>query len=170
MTRKGGRYLGLCPFHNEKTPSFTVNPERQSFYCFGCHATGDAFDFVQLFYNLSFREACSWLSQRYGISQDITPAARLEARKAIRQRQVDKQREGFGMGIIKAEYDRLCNLERQIYRIIAGIRTESDLDKPEVIAALQNQAHLENFLDRWLDKDTDDATRYEMALISRGVF
>ena len=46
LRRAGRSYKGLCPFHSEKTPSFTVDPERGFFYCFGCHAGGDVFDFL----------------------------------------------------------------------------------------------------------------------------
>ena len=46
LERAGQNYKGLCPFHQEKTPSFTVNPGKQFYYCFGCHATGDVFSFV----------------------------------------------------------------------------------------------------------------------------
>ncbi len=53
----GSNFQAVCPFHNEKTPSFNVNPQRQIFHCFGCHAGGDAIKFVMLYDNLSFPEA-----------------------------------------------------------------------------------------------------------------
>ncbi|MBZ5578399.1 MAG: DNA primase [Acidobacteriia bacterium] len=61
------RYTGLCPFHNEKTPSFSVNVSRQFYYCFGCHATGDMLKFVQEIEHVSFYEALKSLSERYGV-------------------------------------------------------------------------------------------------------
>ncbi|MFA6033533.1 MAG: DNA primase, partial [Myxococcota bacterium] len=67
--RKSGRnHLGLCPFHQEKTPSFTVNAEKQIFYCFGCHKGGTAFDFLKEKEGLSFPEAVRELARRAGIA------------------------------------------------------------------------------------------------------
>jgi DNA primase len=67
LKKQGNRYLGLCPFHNEKTPSFTVDPERQLFYCFGCQAGGNLFGFVQKRDNLTFVEAVRQLADQAGI-------------------------------------------------------------------------------------------------------
>ena len=61
------RYTGLCPFHSEKTPSFSVNASRQFYYCFGCHATGDVLKFVMEIEHVSFYEALKDLSERFGI-------------------------------------------------------------------------------------------------------
>ncbi len=63
----GSRMKGLCPFHDEKTPSFSVDPGRQLFYCFGCQAGGDTFKFVQLYEKLSFPEAVEALARRWGV-------------------------------------------------------------------------------------------------------
>lgn len=68
LRRAGSAYKGLCPFHEEKTPSFTVSPLRQTFKCFGCGAGGDVFSFVQLKENLGFPEALRLLADRAGIS------------------------------------------------------------------------------------------------------
>ncbi|HEY2012891.1 MAG TPA: DNA primase, partial [Bryobacteraceae bacterium] len=66
--RKAGRnYQGLCPFHNEKTPSFSVSAERQFYYCFGCHAKGDVINFVMEIEKVSFYEALKSLAERHGI-------------------------------------------------------------------------------------------------------
>ncbi|MBP9989334.1 MAG: DNA primase [Ruminococcus sp.] len=66
--RKAGRLLkGLCPFHNEKTPSFTVYPDSQSFYCFGCGAGGEAINFIRLAENLDYAEAVKLLCERAGM-------------------------------------------------------------------------------------------------------
>jgi DNA primase len=67
LSRKGNRYWGLCPFHAEKTPSFSVTPERNMFYCFGCHAGGDIFSFVMKRDGLNFREALEMLAARAGV-------------------------------------------------------------------------------------------------------
>ena len=61
LKRKGRLYGGLCPFHSEKTPSFYVYPDTQSFYCFGCQAAGDAISFVKKINNISSGEAIKML-------------------------------------------------------------------------------------------------------------
>lgn len=67
LSRKGNRYWGLCPFHQEKTPSFSVTPDKNMFYCFGCHAGGDIFSFVMKRDGLDFKEALELLAARAGI-------------------------------------------------------------------------------------------------------
>ncbi|HEX9639668.1 MAG TPA: DNA primase [Acidobacteriota bacterium] len=67
LRKRGTRYLGLCPFHREKTPSFSVNPELQLFHCFGCKAGGDVFKFVERIENLDFPEALRSLAERAGL-------------------------------------------------------------------------------------------------------
>lgn len=67
-----GRSLkGLCPFHSERTPSFTVDPEKQLFHCFGCGQGGDAFAFLMKIESLSFPEAVAWAGQRCGITVEL---------------------------------------------------------------------------------------------------
>ena len=68
MKRRGDNYFGLCPFHNEKSPSFSVSASKQMFYCFGCGAGGNVFAFVMQYENLSFPEALSFLAERAGIT------------------------------------------------------------------------------------------------------
>ncbi|MGI6550035.1 MAG: DNA primase [Syntrophomonadales bacterium] len=67
LSRRGNRYWGLCPFHSEKTPSFSVSQERQLFYCFGCHQGGNVFTFLRNHDKLEFREALQYLANRAGI-------------------------------------------------------------------------------------------------------
>lgn len=64
LKQKGRRYWGLCPFHNEKTPSFSVDPEAQMYYCFGCHEGGTAIQFVMQLERLEFLEAVGMLAER----------------------------------------------------------------------------------------------------------
>lgn len=73
LKRSGRRYTGLCPFHSEKTPSFTVNPELGFFYCFGCHAGGDVFDFVMRLEGVPFPVALTELAGRAGVPLPQTP-------------------------------------------------------------------------------------------------
>lgn len=67
LKRAGANFQAICPFHNEKTPSFNVNPQRQTFHCFGCQAGGDAIKFVMMYDNLNFPEAARKLADRSGI-------------------------------------------------------------------------------------------------------
>ncbi len=67
LRKRGSTYVGLCPFHNEKTPSFTVYPDTQSFYCFGCGAGGDTVGFVKKIENLDYIDAVKALAQRAGM-------------------------------------------------------------------------------------------------------
>ncbi|MEG1943294.1 MAG: DNA primase, partial [Angelakisella sp.] len=67
LRRRGRNLTGLCPFHSEKTPSFTVYPENQSFYCFGCGAGGDIISFIKRIENLDYIEAVRFLAQRAGM-------------------------------------------------------------------------------------------------------
>ncbi len=77
LKKAGKNYLGLCPFHSEKTPSFTVSPEKQIFHCFGCGAGGNVFKFVMRQDGLSFPEAVRMIARRCGVEmpeKDLTPA------------------------------------------------------------------------------------------------
>lgn len=67
LRRSGNRYIGLCPFHSEKTPSFFVNPQMQLYHCFGCGAGGTVIHFIEHIENLDFVEAVKFLAQRAGI-------------------------------------------------------------------------------------------------------
>lgn len=67
LQKKGSSYMGLCPFHNEKSPSFSVSASRQIFHCFGCGAGGNAFTFVMEYENYTFVEALKYLAERSGV-------------------------------------------------------------------------------------------------------
>lgn len=87
LTRKGSSYFGLCPFHNEKTGSFSVSGGKQMYYCFGCGAGGNVFTFLMQYENFTFGEAMQSLAERVGIdlpSQELTGAKKREAdRRAL---------------------------------------------------------------------------------------
>ena len=88
LQRKGKNYWGLCPFHSEKTPSFTVNPEKQMFYCFGCNVGGNIFSFLIKKENWSFVESVQSLASRYGVSLP-------EKEQSPREREENRQRRRF---------------------------------------------------------------------------
>lgn len=79
LKKRGKNYFGCCPFHHEKTPSFSVNPEMQIFHCFGCHAGGNVFTFTMRMENVTFPEAIKLLAQRAGI---IIPESEVDSSKA----------------------------------------------------------------------------------------
>lgn len=86
LKRRGKIFFGLCPFHSEKSPSFSVKADNQFFYCFGCHAGGDVFTFISKMENLSFKESVEFLAERANIklptlnNHDTDPQARLKER------------------------------------------------------------------------------------------
>ena len=67
LQKKGSTHFGLCPFHNEKTPSFSVSGSKQMYFCFGCHAGGNVFTFLQKYENMSFPEAVRFLAEKTGV-------------------------------------------------------------------------------------------------------
>ena len=67
LKRSGRNYFGLCPFHNEKSPSFSVSPDKQIFHCFGCGVGGNVFTFISKIEGIGFKEAIENLADRAGI-------------------------------------------------------------------------------------------------------
>ena len=74
LSKKGNKYWGLCPFHSEKTASFSVSPDRQMYYCFGCHKGGGAINFVMEVEGLGFVDAVDVLAKRAGLQMPETAA------------------------------------------------------------------------------------------------
>ncbi len=93
LVRKGAYHFGLCPFHKEKSASFSVSQERQGFYCFGCGAAGNVFTFLMKLENYTFLEALSFLANRAGYKlpeKTSTPAAKKNAQLRERLYEVNK--------------------------------------------------------------------------------
>lgn len=82
LKRAGTNLKGLCPFHSEKTPSFTVNPDRKTYHCFGCGEGGDVFSFMMNFHRLNFSEALKELARKYQVTLPEKPLNPLELEKA----------------------------------------------------------------------------------------
>ena len=94
LQKKGSTYFGLCPFHNEKTGSFSVSPNKQMYYCFGCGAGGNVFTFLMQYENYTFTEAMQVLADRAGIElpkQEMTGAQKREADKRTKLREINKE-------------------------------------------------------------------------------
>ncbi len=95
IRRSGAQLLGRCPFHADKTPSFSVNPAKQVFHCHGCGAGGDVFEFVRLRLQCGFRDSVAHLAERAGISLDgFRPSPELRELVA-RKREEESERQSF---------------------------------------------------------------------------
>ena len=134
LSKQGKSYFGLCPFHSEKTPSFSVEPERKIYNCFSCGEKGNAITFLQKLDNMSFIEAIETLADRAHVTIDVSPYKKenpnkkyfdinleaknfykfylastkqgLEAKEYLKQRGIDDSIiEKFELGLSATEYD-----------------------------------------------------------------
>ena len=94
LQKKGNTYFGLCPFHNEKTGSFSVSPHKQMYYCFGCGAGGNVFTFLMQYENFTFGEAMQTLADKVGVDlpkQEMSAAQKKEADRRARLLEINKE-------------------------------------------------------------------------------
>lgn len=94
LQKKGNTYFGLCPFHNEKTGSFSVSPHKQMYYCFGCGAGGNVFTFLMQYEGFTFVEAMQTLADKAGITlpkQELSTEQKKEADKRVRLLEINKE-------------------------------------------------------------------------------
>src|SRR6202008_3599845 len=85
LKKRGTNYLGLCPFHNEKSPSFTVSPAKEIYKCFGCGRSGNTISFLMEHEKYSYVEALRWLAARYNVEveeKELSPEARQQQQVA----------------------------------------------------------------------------------------
>src|SRR5450631_152322 len=85
LKKRGANYLGLCPFHNEKTPSFTVSPAKEIYKCFGCGRSGNTISFLMEHEKYSYVEALKWLANRYNVEveeTELSPELRIQQQVA----------------------------------------------------------------------------------------
>ncbi len=108
LKRAGSNYNGLCPFHSEKTPSFTVFPDNQSFFCFGCEAGGDAFTFIMRMENLDYKGSLEFLAKRAGVD---LPTDGRDERPGVSRKRV------FEMNLAAARFWRECLFDPVIGRV-----------------------------------------------------
>ncbi|MBK1613713.1 DNA primase, partial [Rubrivivax gelatinosus] len=99
LKRGGANFMGLCPFHAEKSPSFSVSPSKQFYYCFGCGASGDAIRFLMEHQGLSFIEAVRDLAQRVGMQ---VPEEQLSPEELVRRDQLRERRLSLGEVLVRA--------------------------------------------------------------------
>ena len=94
LQRKGGSHFGLCPFHNEKSPSFSVSRSKQMYYCFGCGAGGNVFTFLMEYEHYTFQEAIKELADRAGVQlPEIEYSAEMKQRESRRARLLEVNKE-----------------------------------------------------------------------------
>ncbi len=91
LKRTGNNYMGLCPFHNEKTPSFSVSAEKQFYHCFGCGEGGDVVSFMMKYHHLSFIEAVTQLAERGGINLELEKKSQKSKKEYERQYEMNKE-------------------------------------------------------------------------------
>ncbi len=106
LTKKGSTYFGLCPFHNEKSPSFSVTPAKQMYYCFGCGQGGNAFTFVMKHENMTFTEAVKHLADKAGVDlpeQEYSPEERKRADMRTQLLEIHKEAALYFHRLLKSE-------------------------------------------------------------------
>ena len=140
LQKKGSTYFGLCPFHNEKTGSFSVSPNKQMYYCFGCGAGGNVFTFLMQYENYTFTEAMQVLADRAGIElpkQEMTGAQKREADKRTKLLEINKE---------AAKY---------FYKLLRSPRGEKAYAY-FTLAAEQGNVYAAYFLEHWNDMPHPD--------------
>ena len=106
LQKKGSTYFGLCPFHNEKTGSFSVSPAKQMYYCFGCGAGGNVFTFLMEYENFTFPEAMQALADRAGVDlpkQELSGEAKRESDKRSRLLEINKEAGKYYYTLLRSE-------------------------------------------------------------------
>lgn len=106
LTKKGSTYFGLCPFHNEKSPSFSVTPSKQMYYCFGCGQGGNAFTFVMKHENMTFTEAVKHLAEKAGVDlpeQEYSPEEKRRADIKTQLLEIHKEAALYFHRLLKSE-------------------------------------------------------------------
>jgi len=148
LKKHGQNYFGGCPFHDEKTPSFSVSPSKQMFHCFGCGAGGDVIEFVMRYHNLDFQGALQYL----GI-EDQTPKTKKHIKRSTRKRKHNIRR----LQRVEAAY---INFDEWItaysWQLIRLIKITKDLLKIMTFDELQQIDGVLKKLSVW---------RYHLALI-----
>ena len=141
LERRGGKYWGCCPFHQEKTASFTVSPDKGFFYCFGCQTGGDAISFVQKIENLQFKEALSSIAGKYGIPEPE------EHKSPFRKEQDQKSKDVYKLNGLAKDYFVAC-LNKTVFgkKVFAYLRgrgiDEKTIEAFSLGAALQGNDRL----------------------------
>lgn len=143
MQKKGSSYFGLCPFHNEKSPSFSVSPGKQMYYCFGCGAGGNVFTFVMNYENFTFAEAVKLLADKAGV-----PIPELEYTEEM------KQKEGKRARLLEA------NKEAAKYFFYQLRAKNGEIGHRYLTGRELSEETIKKFGLGFANKTSDDLTRY----------
>lgn len=106
LQKKGTQYFGLCPFHNEKTGSFSVSPQKQMYYCFGCGAGGNVFSFLMAYDNMTFKEAVEELAPKCGVTlpqRELTYQEKRLADKKSRLFEINKEAANYYYKMLRSD-------------------------------------------------------------------
>jgi DNA primase len=163
------KMTGKCPFHKEKTPSWSGRIKDNRWYCFGCHLHGDQIDLVARYLKLDTGEAINLLANHLGISRYVTPEEKMMARQAIEARRQAKLRKEAETSIIHEQYARLCSLERMIFRVLNTVNKEEDLKRTEVVAAVALKDRIGFYLDSFLCNSEQDNLELAQILMKRDI-
>ena len=134
LQRKGGNLFGLCPFHNEKTPSFSVSPDKQIYHCFGCKKGGGVINFIMDIENLTFPEAVRFLAKRANLP--VPEEEEQSGADKLRRRVLDLNRDAA-----RWYYDLLCSPE--------GAAVQAYLDKRQIRKSIAVRFGMGASPDRW---------------------
>lgn len=156
LRQSGGRFVGHCPFHSDKTPSWSGRIKDGRWYCFGCNLRGDQIDLVARYLNLDTGDAIKMLTDHLGISKDVTPETKAATRKAILKKQQERAQKELDAAKIREQYKRLCCLERSVHKVLSSIQTEQDLDRPDVVAAFAVKERIGFYLDSFLSNSEQE--------------
>ena len=151
LQKRGSTYFGLCPFHNEKTPSFSVSPGKQMYYCFGCGADGDVIDFTARLYDLSPKEAAEKLAQDFGLAYDSQAPPR---RRHVRQKsEAQKFKEDRDHAFrVLADYFHLLRKWETDYTP----KTPEENPHPRFMEAIQKKDYVGYLLDFFLENSPEE--------------
>ena len=118
LKKRGRSMWGLCPLHDDRTPSFTVDPEKQRFKCFGCGAGGDVIDFIQRLHSLDFKDALKHLGMTPGKPPQVDPR---ERRKRELLRDFERWR--------RDAYNERCDLVNDVWRVLRSCKDMGEIEK-----------------------------------------
>jgi len=171
-TKKGSKTWSLCPFHQEKTPSFSMDEEKNKAHCFSCHWSGDRIDMWLAANGLTIRDGgIKKLADTLGITTELTQEERASLKRQQQAREQEAKQEERLKALVNAEYNRLINLEKWICSILKSIEAygenyELALQRPAVIWAIKNRDQVDYYLNKF--NTAKDAEKLELIMVTRG--
>jgi hypothetical protein len=161
LRRKGGNWWACCPLHEEKTPSFKVSAERQSFHCFGCGAHGDVISFIRESHNLSFQDALAYLGIEKGRLVKVD-------RKAERRRQLKRSYHAW----LKRYYFQLCAQSCSLHTLRLQVAAHPTIPEDQAwkfAAAMGKTVEIDYLLDLLLEGSEEEKFQLFMEVDKNGI-